>query len=112
MATIHRLDATTHGECHGARMTANVMESFLRLVQKKDRPYFKAILDYIRMNTLQWVQDEGYSDDFMFRNHQRKGLRLISVDAHIAGFNRPTAGRAGAETAEAKDANLLQEATR
>ena len=50
--SIHRLDAVAHGECHGARTTAAVLESFMHLVQKKDRPYFKAILDYIRMNTL------------------------------------------------------------
>ena len=83
MAGIHRLDAVAHGECHGARTTANVMESFVHLVQKKDRPYFKAILDYIRTNTLQWVQDEGYSRDFMFRNHKRKGRSLVSVEAYI-----------------------------
>ena len=88
MAGIHRLDAVAHGECHGARTTANVMESFVCLVQKKDRPYFKAILDYIRTNTLQWVQDEGYSSDFMFRNHKRKGRSLVSVEAYIPAPRR------------------------
>lgn len=88
MGNIHRLDAVAHGECHGARMTANVIESFIHLVQKKDRPYFKAILDYIRMNTLRWVQDDGYSCDFMFRNHKRKGCTLVSVEAYIPAPRR------------------------
>lgn len=105
--SIHRLDAVAHGECHGARTTAAVLESFMHLVQKKDRPYFKAILDYIRMNTLRWVQDEGYSSDFMFRNHKRKGHTLVSAEAYIS--STPASGvPTNREAVSARDAKQTE----
>ena len=105
--SIHRLDAVAHGECHGARTTAAVLESFMHLVQKKNRPYFKAILDYIRMNTLRWVQDEGYSSDFMFRNHKRKGHTLVSAEAYIS--STPASGvPTNREAVSARDAKQTE----
>ncbi len=42
----------------------------------------------------------------------RMAKALERIADALERFCSPTAGRAGAETAEARDANLLQEATR
>jgi hypothetical protein len=81
---VNRIDGYSRRECHGARMTAIALEQFVHLVPKKERPYFQAIINYILQNTLQWVQDYGYSTEFRFRNHKRdKKKRLLSCEAFI-----------------------------